>query len=178
MLVAALVVASASTPARSAVTGAAASPAEWRSFDLIVDFSDLPRQYTCNELWYRLHDVLLAIGARADPQISIEGCGTTAAASSRSPSAHLQFQLPRALAAANAHYAQFPAVSVTVRLAPGTLHHFTATDCELMRQLRALLFPELPVQAVGAEFSCPAGAARHSFALEVQTLVPLSLPHS
>jgi len=60
-----------------------------------------------------------------------------------------------------------------VRLAPGTLHSFTAEDCELLRQLSTLLLPELPVHPVGA-LACPAGAARQSFALEVQALVPRS----
>jgi hypothetical protein len=159
---------------RASRAGVAGSPAEWRSFDLLVDFTDLPRRYTCNELWYRMHDLLLALGARPYPQIFTFHCGTTPAASSRSPSVHLEFRLPRALPAADARYEQFPAVSTTVRLAPGTLHSFTAGDCELLRQLATLLLPELPVHTVGAGLTCPAGAARHSFALEVQALMPRS----
>jgi hypothetical protein len=174
MLTAALVAAAAAAPARAAVAGAAGSPAEWRSFALIVDFTDLPRRYTCNELWYRLHDLLLAIGARPYPQIDTFHCGTTPAASSRSPSVQLQFQLPRALAAADARYAQFPVISTTVRLAPGTMRSFTAQDCELLRQLGTLLLPELPVHRVGAGLTCPGGAARQSFALEVRALIPRS----
>jgi hypothetical protein len=161
-------------PARGAVAGDAGSPAEWRSFDLLVDFTNLPQRYTCNELWYRLHDLLLAIGARPYPQIFTFKCGTTPAASSRSPSVHLEFQLPRALATAEARYAQFPAVSTTVRLAPGTLRSYTAQDCELLRQLGTLLLPELPVHPLGAGLACPAGAAHHSFALEVRALIPRS----
>jgi hypothetical protein len=86
----------------------------------------------------------------------------------------LQFQLPRALAAADARYAQFPAMSTTVRLAPGTMRSFTPRDCELLRQLGTLLLPELPVHRVGARLTCPAGAAPQSFALEMQALIPRS----
>jgi hypothetical protein len=169
---AALALALAFGSAAAGATSTAPSPAEWRSFDLLVDFAGLPRRYTCNELWYRLHDLLLAIGARPYPQIFTFGCGTTPAASSRSPSVHLEFQLPRALTAAAARYEQFPAVRTTVRLAPGTLPSFTAEDCELLRQLSTLLLPELPVHPLGAPLACPAAAARQPFALEVQALIP------
>jgi len=161
--------------ARETLTAAAAGPAEWRSFDLLVDLESLPRPYTCTELWYRLRDLLLAIGARPDLRIVPYHCGPTRAESSRSPSVELQFRLPRALPAADARYADVPVVRATVRLAPGTLRSFTEEDCELLRQLATLLLPALPVHPLGAGLSCPApGAARHSFALEVQTLMPRS----
>jgi hypothetical protein len=169
---AALALAVAFGGAAAGATTTAPRPAEWRSFDLLVDFTGLPRRYTCNELWYRLHDLLLAIGARPYPQIFTFDCGTTPAASSRSPRVHLEFQLPRALSAAAVRYEQFPAVSTTVRLAPGTLPSFTAEDCELLRQLSTLLLPELPVHPLGAPLACPAATARQPFALEVQALIP------
>jgi len=163
-------------PAAPAHTGGAAAdagPAEWRSYDLLVDLTDLPRPYTCNELWYRLHDLLLAVGARHYPQIYTYHCGTTRAASSRSPSVQLQFQLPRALAPADARYADVPVVRATVRLAPGVLHSYKPEDCELLKQLSTQLLPSLPVQLVGAGLSCPApGAAHQGYALEVQALIP------
>lgn len=160
-------------PARAGRAAADAGPAEWRSYDLLVDLTDLPRPYTCNELWYRLHDLLIAIGARHYPQIYTYHCGTTRAASSRSPSVQLQFQLPRALAPADARYADVPVVRATVRLAPETLHSYTAEDCELLRQLSTQLLPALPVHPVGAGLTCPArGAAPHAYALEVQALIP------
>lgn len=159
-------------PTPSAGAAGAGSPAEWRSFDLLVDFTGLPQRYTCNELWYRLHDLLLALGARPYPQIFTFHCGTTRATSSRSPSVHLEFRLPRPLPAADARYEQFPATRATVRLGPGTLRSFTAGDCELLRQLETLLLPELPVHPLGERLACPAGAARHPFALEVQALIP------
>ncbi len=160
-------------PARTSTAAADAGPAEWRSYDLLVDLTDLPRPYTCNELWYRLHDLLLAIGARHYPQIYTYHCGKTRAASSRSPSVQLQFQLPRALGPADTRYADVPVVRATVRLAPGTLRSYQPEDCELLRQLSTQLLPSLPVHPVGAGLTCPApGAAPHSYALEVQALIP------
>jgi hypothetical protein len=162
-------------PARNNAAAAGAGPAEWRTYDLLVDFKDLPRAYTCNELWYRLRDLLVAIGARHYPQIVTYHCGSTAAASSRSPSVELQFQLPQALSAADARYADVPVVRATVRLAPGTPRSFTAGDCELLRQLSMLLLPALPLPTVGPGLTCSvASAARRPFALEVQALIPRS----
>jgi hypothetical protein len=151
------------------------APAEWRSWDLLVDLHNLPRAYTCDELWYRFHDVLLALGARPQMRITTFHCGTTAAQSTRSPSVQLQFQLPIALSGANVRYAQLSAVSTTVRLTPGAPHSLGADDCELLRQMNALLLPALPVHVLHASLACPAPAgSRHPYALEVQALVPRS----
>ena len=40
------------------------SPAQWRTYDLLIDLQQLPRSYSCTQLWYKLRDVLLDIGAR------------------------------------------------------------------------------------------------------------------
>lgn len=168
----ALAAAATAAPIPAAVD--AGTPAEWRSFDLLVDLTGLPQRYTCNELWYRLHDLLLAIGARPYPQIFTFHCGTTRATSSRSPSVHLEFQLPRPLPTADVRYEQFAVTRATVPLGPGTLRSFTAADCELLRQLDALLLPQLPVHPLGAGLACPAAPTHRSFALEVQALIPSS----
>lgn len=159
----------------AAAAPAAAGPAEWRAFDINVRLEKLPRPYTCDELWYRFHDVLLAIGARPDLQILTYHCADTRAASGRSPSVQLEFRLPIALTAAQARYADLAAVQRTIRLAPGEPHSLTRGDCELLRQMTASLLAALPVQVVGAAPSCRGGAAAgQPFALEVQALIPRS----
>jgi hypothetical protein len=162
----------AAPPSESAPT-----PAQWRSWDLLVDLQDLPRAYTCNELWYRFHDLLLALGARPDMRILTYHCGTTAAASTRSPSVQLQFALPNELSAADARYADLSAVRTTVRLEPGDPHSLKADDCELLKQINATLLPALPVHVLGPDVTCRAPAksgSRPGFVLRVQALVPRS----
>ena len=58
-----LVLLAASVVAR-ARSNDAARPAEWVRHNLIVKLHDLPKRYSCNDLWYRFRDILLDIGAR------------------------------------------------------------------------------------------------------------------
>ncbi|MGB6605643.1 MAG: hypothetical protein WBE65_15285, partial [Steroidobacteraceae bacterium] len=150
-----------------------AGPAQWRSFNLLVVLRDLPHNYTCDDLWYRFHDLLLAIGARPMTlKILPYQCTNTSAVSTRSPQVQIQLELPVALTAAQARYADAAAVSRRVRLAPGTLKHLTEADCELLEQVNASLLVALPVQVVSPPLDCRApAAARGSFALEVQALI-------
>ena len=71
---------------------ATATPAEWKSYDLLVDFRALPRPYSCDELWYKVRDVLLQLGARAYMTITPYGCGTTHGREARSPRVEVKFQ--------------------------------------------------------------------------------------
>lgn len=166
------------TALRPASSGAAdrrpdAPFAQWRSWDLLVELHDLPRAYTCNELWYRFRDVLMAIGARPFPQVIAYRCAATAAASSRSPSVQLQFQLPDPLPQSQSRYADVSVERSTVRLGPGKVPSFTPADCELLRQMNDKLLAALPVRVVGT-LTCPAPASNERFALEVQALLPHS----
>jgi hypothetical protein len=147
--------------------------AQWRSWDLLVELHDLPRAYTCNELWYRFRDVLMAIGARPFPQVLAYRCAATAAASTRSPSVQLQFQLPDPLPQSLSRYADVAVERSTVRLGPGKVASFTAADCELLRQMNDKLLAALPVQVVGT-LNCPPASSKERFALEVQALLPHS----
>ncbi|MGO9803023.1 MAG: hypothetical protein ACLPTM_11990 [Steroidobacteraceae bacterium] len=164
-------------PVRGGTAGpreAAGPAAQWRPFDLYVELNDLPRAYTCNELWYRFHDLLLAIGARPNPQIVAYHCDATAAESSHSPSVQLQFQLPDLLPPSLSRYADVAVERSTIRLGPGKLPSFTTQDCELLKQMNAKLLAALPVRVVGT-LKCPAPAAsKQRFALEVQALLPNS----
>src|SRR5262249_18281703 len=50
----------AETPAAPTSQG---QPALWRTYDMIVNFQNLPRTYTCDQLWYEFHGILLQLGA-------------------------------------------------------------------------------------------------------------------
>jgi hypothetical protein len=156
--------------------GGAAHPgttaAEWMPHELIVALTDLPRAYSCNDLWYRFHDVLSAIGAR-EMRILTYDCSDTAAHAHGSPQVELKFQLPGALTSANARFADVSANDSAVRFLPGSPRSLSGDDCELMRQMTAGLFGALGLHT-DAKFRCDAKAPAKRFAVTVRALLPAS----
>jgi hypothetical protein len=144
--------------------------AEWMPHELIVNLSDLPRAYSCNDLWYRFHDVLAAIGAR-ESRILTYDCRDTAAHAHASPKVELKFQFPTPLSGADTQFADFTANPSTVRFAPGSPRSLTADDCEFMKQMTAGLLQALDLHPE-AKFRCAAAAPAERFAVTVRVLLP------
>lgn len=161
----ALALAAGSTPAV-----VPASAAEWMPHELIVNLSDLPRAYSCNDLWYRFHDLLLAIGAR-DERILTYDCRDTDPHAHASPRVELKFQLLTALSGADSQFADVSANTTTVRFTPGNPSSLTAEDCELMQQITAGLLTALDLHAA-AKFRCTAVVPAERFAVTVRALLP------
>jgi hypothetical protein len=146
-----------------------AQPAEWRTYDLLVDFQDLPRTYSCDELWYKFRDVLRKLGARAYITITPYDCGYLGGGEARSPHVEVKFQLPQPLQGAATRYAQISVIDQPVRLAPGAPRTLLPSDCEFVRQLQGTLLAALPLHVTVADFDCSAAPA--SFALTVDALL-------
>ena len=156
--------------ARAAVDASASRPAVWIAHDTIVDLENLPKQYTCDDLWYKFRDVLLALGARPDLKITFYQCG-------RSPSVHLQFSLPRVVSGSDIKYASLQATNGTFLLRAGRPPTLRASDCELVRQIKETLLPELPVRVRSYRFTCEAPRAEaRQYRLSVQALKRVSAP--
>jgi hypothetical protein len=169
-LAAVLFVALALIPASRAVAeDTPPKPAFWAPHNIIVDLENLPKRYSCDDLWYRFHDVLLSIGARADTQIVPYQCN------SRSPRVHLQFSLPKTLSGSEVKYASLQATPRTVRLEAGQPRSFDASDCELLRQIKTTLLPALPVRVLSYRLTCVAPTSSHRrFYVSLQGLFPAS----
>lgn len=161
----------AAAPPKHAAAAAAAVPAQWMPHNLIVSLTQLPRGYSCNELWYRFHDVLEAIGAR-EVQILTYECSDKVGHAGGAPKVELKFQLPGALAPAEARFADFSAFDSTVHLAPGSPHSLTGEDCELVRQLSSGLLAGLGLRVTDAQFPCQQSGARERFSVTVHVLLP------
>ena len=161
----------ASTAGSAAVTPApgSGSPAQWRTYDLLIDLQQLPRSYSCTQLWYKLRDVLLDIGARRYMLIEPYACAAAGKPATLSPRVHLKFQLPFPLAGADTRYAEFTSLSKTIHLAPGEPASLERDDCALMDQLRGLLLAAVPVRVSSATFRC--GSPSPSFAITVAAAV-------
>lgn len=158
--------------ANAAAGAPSVRPAEWRSYDLLVDFQDLPRTYSCDELWYKFRDVLRKLGARAYMTITPYHCGYVGGGEARSPHVEVAFQLPQALQGAATRYTQLSVVNQPVQLAPGAPRTLLHSDCEFVRQLRGTLLAALPLQVSVADFDC--SAAQASFALTVSALLAVA----
>jgi hypothetical protein len=178
LLVASGLRATAAPPPGTAAAPAASTAAEWMSRTIIISLSDLPRAYTCNDLWYRFRDLMYAIGAQ-QLKILTYDCADKAPSLPGAPKVELRFQFPTALTGDNVRYADFHAIPREVRLVPGDPHAFTADDCELMRQITAELFGALELPVTAAKFACSAaGGAAPGFAVTVRALLaPQDKPH-
>jgi|HubBroStandDraft_1064217.scaffolds.fasta_scaffold177776_2 hypothetical protein len=150
--------------ARAAPPQSAATPAVWIPHAIIVDL-DLPKRYSCDDLWYRFRAILLSIGARSDLKVVPYHCD------GQSPKVQLQFSLPDPVQGAQTRFADLQAVHDTITLEPGRPAPLDAADCELMRQIKDELFTELPVRVVSSELSCAAAPASHKgFQVSLQAL--------
>jgi hypothetical protein len=162
----------------SAATAAApqvGQPAVWRPHDLIVSLHNLPTRYSCDDLWYKFRDLLLALGARADMKILVYRCGDSAGALTRSPSVHLQFHTPELVKGAQTRWAEIDAASQTISLSPGRPASLHDSDCELMRQIKDGLLPELTERLVSFDLACAAPRpSRRPFNITVQALTPVN----
>jgi len=167
-------VALATAAAGVAATASATTPAEWRAYAVLVDFADLPKTYSCDDLWYKFRDVLLKLGARAYLTITPYHCGVRGGGEARAPQVEVKFQLPQRLHGDAVRYAQISAGDATVELAPGSPRSLGADDCELVRQLQQGLLAALPVRVSSSAFRC--SGAHESFALTLHALI--SVPPS
>jgi len=139
--------------------------AAWINRDIELALQDLPRAYTCDELWYRFHAILLAIGAREYMSIESYDC----AKGGRSPRVDLKFFTLRQVTGDQIRWANTRAVEKTVVLAPGQPTRLEPDDCALVRQLKGTLFPYLDLPVTSARFDCSDPSA-HDFELAARVL--------
>ncbi|MDB6046439.1 MAG: hypothetical protein JWM63_4990 [Gammaproteobacteria bacterium] len=159
--------------AAHAGTGADTEPADWLPHDMLLELRNLPKRYSCNDLWYKFRDVLLEIGARPNMQILTYRCESALGPSARSPRVHLQFETPRALASPQSGEPDISAINRTIRLAAGQPHSLDGADCELLKQMKETLVASLHLRVLDSNLECSAPRnAGHPFSVSIQALVP------
>ena len=146
-------------------------PAAWVAHDLRIDLHDLPRRYSCDDLWYKFHDVLLVLGARPDLKILTARCER----GSRSPSVRLQFSTPEFVKRTSTRGIGIDAAAATIRLEPGHPASLNDADCELMRQIKDRLLAPVLQRIVSFNLACSAPPSRGGrFNVSVQALKPVN----
>jgi hypothetical protein len=161
--------------APATVVAAAANPTEqpaaWIPHHVMVVYRNLPRAYTCDELWYKVGDLLRALGAWASVSITPYDCKPSTATDGRSPQLEVRFLTLRALDPQNARWAEAKASTETVVLKPGHPKSLTSADCELLAQTQeGLLSLVSNLHVEGEALRCE-GSATKPYALSIQTLV-------
>jgi hypothetical protein len=161
---------------RAATTAAqpALVPAQWQTFDILVDFQNLPRTYSCDELWYKFRDVLRKLGARAYTTITPYDCGYLGGGEARSPRVEVKFQMPRLLHGAETRYAEISVIQKSVTLAPGAPRSLGAYDCEFASQLASLFFTALPIRVKMSNFLCSVTPPSWKIVITTQIVAPAS----
>jgi len=156
----------------AAPSSSAPQPATWMDHDVAVSLQNLPKTYTCDELWYKFRDMLLLLGAKSDFRITAQHCAFASGPQDRSPQVELHFSLAQALTAAQIKYATVMVVASTGTLEPNSKpHSFTKADCGLVQQINDLLLPAVPVTVVKKSLDCGA-AGSGNYNLSIQTLTP------
>jgi hypothetical protein len=148
---------------------ATVQPAVWTPHELIVDLHDLPRHYTCDDLWYKFKGILSTLGARQDMEILPYRC------ESNSPRVQVKFSTPRLVPAAQAQWADLNAIEREVQIRPGSPAKLDSGDCELMRQVKSGLMKNLGTEIVAFRLPCeaPREAGEAAFNLTAKVLQPV-----
>jgi hypothetical protein len=150
-------------------------PGVWVPHNLIVSLRGLPRPYSCDELWYKFHDVLLAIGARPTMRILAYRCDSSPGDRSRSPAVELKFEFPDKVHGPEARWATVSVGTKAVQIGPGQPPSIDSGDCELVKQMTENLLESLPVQIVASDLVCSGPRQRvHSrFGVTARVLTPV-----
>ncbi len=154
---------------------AAGQPALWRTYDMIVDLQNLPRTYTCDQLWYEFHGILLQLGAWPySVSILPYHCSPSPSGYLRSPDVEARFQLPIFLHGAAAKSAPTRAVERTVRLEPGEPKVVQASDCQLLQQIAQTMLASIQARVGETHFDC-AGPPRRAARFSVSVTLPMAV---
>jgi hypothetical protein len=144
-------------------------PAAWSTHDVIVDLHDLPQRYSCDDLWYKFRNVLIAVGA-VNLKVLPYRCEAGLGAAAYSPSVQLRFETATRVDKAAAD----PALRTElkqVEIGPGLQPHLDSRDCALMRQIKSLLLERYLGESVPTyHLACTSDSAPYS--LTVQALIP------
>lgn len=165
----------ATSQATSQASAAAGRPALWRTYDIIVNLRNLPRTYTCDQLWYEFHGILERLGAWPySMNILPYHCSPTPSGDMKSPDVQVRFQLPIFLQGPAVKWAPAKAIERTIRLSPGEPKTLQASDCQLLQQIERTLLTSIEARVDEKHFDC-AAPPRRSANFNVTLSLPMAV---
>ena len=159
-------------------SAAAGKPALWRTYDMIVNLQNLPRTYTCDQLWYEFHGILLRLGAWPySVSILPYHCSPSPGGDLKSPDVEVRFQLPFFLQGVAAKSAPSQAIERTIRLAPGEPKTLQTSDCQLLQQIDGTMLANIVAHVASEDFHCAAGPPQSAnFSVTLSLPVAVKMP--
>jgi len=155
----------------AAVPPATPQLAAWVPHEVLVQYQNLPVAYTCDALWYKVGDILRAVGAWTYVSITPRDCKPQTSGDGLSPTLSVHFLALETLAPSAARWAQTHAVIRQVDLRAGNPKSLDTGDCELLRQTRDDLLSLMgAVQLGNQDLQCRARPASYHFDLSVRAL--------
>lgn len=147
--------------------------AVWAEHDLTIELQHLQKAYSCEDLTYKIHDVLQTVGARANMRILVNRCANGIDTRIVAPRAHVVFSLPLEVRGHLADSADLFARQRTVRIEPGNPPSIDYSDCELLRQLEITLFRAVPLPIAADHLACQRATTQHMpFSFSVEAFMP------
>ena len=151
--------------------------AYWALHDEIDYLDNLPRTYSCDELYYKYRDVLLRLGARSDMTIYTYGCiGSKGAAADR-PHVDLTYMIPQPVPPQLNSNSALRARLETIEIGAGNPKVLSESDCTLMDDMRQTVLSSFSKDIEVRGSRCGQGARQSEpYTLFVQTMIPIAQP--
>lgn len=150
----------------------------WARHDEIERLEDLPKRYSCNDLYYKYRDVLALLGAPAGASILSFGCSGTSGTSLKDPTrVELRYQIATPFPASAQPQASLKIAQRTITLQPGSPRSLQADDCALVQKMAGLLIPASGAHVESSVTHCsPAEHAGGDYHVVIRTWASLDGP--
>jgi hypothetical protein len=150
----------------------ALQPAFWAQHDEIDYLDNLPRKYSCDELYYKYRDVLLRLGARPGMKIYTYGCTGSKGAESDRVHVDLTYEIPQLAPPTVSAGSTLMARPETVAIGPGDPKALTQSDCVLLKDMRQTVLSSISQKIEATNAPCGGQhPGSNRFALRIQTAI-------
>lgn len=149
--------------------------AYWAPHDEIDYLDNLPRTYSCDELYYKYRAVLLRLGARPDMTIYTYGCTGSKGAAANRPHVDLTYTIPQPVPSQLNSNSMLRARLETVEIGVGNPKVLSESDCTLMDDMRQTVLSSFSkdIEVRGSRCGQRGGRSK-PYTLLVQTMIPIA----
>jgi hypothetical protein len=151
--------------------GESRQPATWKRQEMEFVYLGFTTRYSCEGLQGKLRALLLASGARPDPQVRVRECPAAPGEVTEFPSVRMVFHAAVPASGPTSAQGGFAArwTAVTISARPGAA--LEPGDCELVEQFRDRVLPAFATRGLAGEVHCvPHRISGSSYRLAFESL--------